>query len=187
MLGDRRSVLSSSVTESQQRDPSRRRHKTHRDLIAWQAGMKLLVEAYRVARELPDVERYGLAAQLRRAAVSIPANIAEGFGRSTRGDYLRHLAIASGSLRELQTHLEAIVLLRYLPEDEISKDRRTRGVLALPPAAKPTAPLAPLAPLAPHYPRIRSGSQPRPTPERSTQVTLVRETRLEGDARKRQR
>ena len=78
--------------------------------------MQLLVQVYRVARQLPDVERYRLAAQLRRAAVSIPANIAEGFGRSTRGDYLRHLSIASGSLRELETHLEAITLLEYLPE-----------------------------------------------------------------------
>ena len=77
--------------------------------------MELLVEAYRVARQLPEVERFGLAAQLRRAAVSIPANIAEGFGRSARGDYLRHLSIASGSLREVETHLEAITLLEYLP------------------------------------------------------------------------
>ena len=89
-------------------------HRTHRDLIAWQASMQLLVEAYRVAAQLPDIERYGLASQLRRSAVSIPANIAEGFGRSARGDYLRHLSIASGSLRELQTLLEAITLLNYL-------------------------------------------------------------------------
>ena len=78
--------------------------------------MQLLVEVYRVARQLPDGERYGIAAQLARAAVSVPANIAEGFGRSTRGDYLRHLSIGSGSLRELETHLEAITLLEYLPE-----------------------------------------------------------------------
>ena len=77
--------------------------------------MQLLVEAYRVARQLPEIERYGLAAQLRRAAVSIPANIAEGFGRSARGDYVHHLSIACGSLRELETHLEAVTLLTYLP------------------------------------------------------------------------
>lgn len=89
--------------------------KTHRDLIAWQASMQLLVEAYRVARALPEIERYGLAPQLRRAAVSLAAKIAEGFGRSTRGDYLRHLSMAAGSLREIETHLEAITLLEYLP------------------------------------------------------------------------
>jgi four helix bundle protein len=95
------------------KSPSR---KTHRDLIAWQASMELLVESYRVAANLPDIERYGLASQLRRSAVSIAANIAEGFGRSARGDYLRHLSIASGSLRELQTLLEAVTLLQYLRE-----------------------------------------------------------------------
>ena len=93
--------------------------KTHRDLVAWQASMQLLVEAYRVAARLPEIERYGLASQLRRASVSVVANIAEGFGRSARGDYLRHLSIASGSLREIQTHLEAITLLRYLPQSAI--------------------------------------------------------------------
>jgi four helix bundle protein len=92
--------------------------RTHRDLIAWQASMQLLVESYRVAAQLPDVERYGLASQLRRASVSIPANIAEGFGRSARGDYLRHLSIAAGSLRELQTLLEAVTLLQYLTDAE---------------------------------------------------------------------
>lgn len=91
-------------------------HKTHRDLIAWQASMQLLLEVYRVAAQLPDIERYGLASQLRRAAVSIAANIAEGFGRSARGDYLRHLSIAAGSLRELQTLLDAVTLLQYLPK-----------------------------------------------------------------------
>jgi four helix bundle protein len=78
--------------------------------------MQLLVESYRVAAQLPDIERYGLASQLRRSAVSIAANIAEGFGRAARGDYLRHLSIASGSLRELQTLLEAVTLLQYLGE-----------------------------------------------------------------------
>ena len=95
--------------------PAPTRKKSHRDLIAWQASMQLLVEAYRVARQLPEIERYGLAAQLRRAAVSIAANIAEGFGRSARGDYLRHLSISCGSLREIETHLEATTLLGYLP------------------------------------------------------------------------
>ena len=102
-------------------------HKTHRDLIAWQASMQLLVEAYRVAAQLPDIERYGLASQLRRAAVSIAANIAEGFGRSARGDYLRHLSIASGSLRELQTLLEAVTLLKYLPESSTAGAEKASG------------------------------------------------------------
>ena len=114
----------SPVTDRQER---RTAHKTHRDLIAWQASMQLVVEAYRVARQLPDVERYGLASQLRRTAVSIPANIAEGFGRSTRGDYLRHLSIASGSLREIQTHLEVTHLLEYLPTGATDKAEDAAG------------------------------------------------------------
>jgi four helix bundle protein len=104
----------------QQTPFGRSARKTHRDLIVWQASMQLLVEAYRVARQLPDIERYGLASQLRRAAVSIAANIAEGFGRYSRGDFLRHLSIATGSLRELETHLEAVTLLEYLPDASIA-------------------------------------------------------------------
>jgi four helix bundle protein len=86
--------------------------------------MQLLVEAYRVARQLPDAERYGLASQLRRASVSIAANIAEGFGRYSRKDFVRHLSIATGSLREIETHLEAIALLEYLPEDSVATAER---------------------------------------------------------------
>lgn len=111
---------------------SARAPKTHRDLVVWRESMQLLVETYRVAAQLPDIERYGLASQLRRSAVSIPANIAEGFGRSARGDYLRHVSIASGSLRELQT-LEAVTLLQYLPRRAVEAaeivSRRTAFLL----------------------------------------------------------
>ena len=114
-MRDTKVLILMRMPTKQQGTSSRSSHKTHRDLIVWRNSMQLLVEAYRVARQLPDEERYGLAAQLLRAAVSIPANIAEGFGRSARGDYLRHLSIASGSLREIETHLEAVTLLGYLP------------------------------------------------------------------------
>ena len=89
-------------------------------MIAWQAGMDLLVESYRVAARLPPIERYGLASQIRRAATSIPANIAEGHGRVARGDFLYFLSIAGGSLRELQTHLEATTRLEYLPQESVA-------------------------------------------------------------------
>jgi four helix bundle protein len=94
--------------------------RSHRELIAWQAGMDLLVESYRVAAHLPATERYGLASQIRRAATSIPANIAEGHGRAARGDFLHFLSIAGGSLRELQTHLEATIRLEYLPQESVA-------------------------------------------------------------------
>jgi four helix bundle protein len=94
--------------------------RSHRELHAWQAGMDLLVESYRVATKLPAIERYGLAAQLRRAATSIPANIAEGHGRAARGEFLHFLSIAAGSLRELQTHLEATTRLEYCTAEAVA-------------------------------------------------------------------
>jgi four helix bundle protein len=67
--------------------------------------MNLAEMCYRLARELPSDELYGLSSQIRRAAVSIPANIAEGYGRGFRREYLQFLSIAQGSLKELETHL----------------------------------------------------------------------------------
>ena len=93
--------------------------RTHRDLIVWKESMLLLATAYRLAARLPVVERYGLASQLRRAAVSIPSNIAEGFGRRANREMRHFLSIAEGSLRELQTLLDAIVVLNYMPADAV--------------------------------------------------------------------
>jgi four helix bundle protein len=79
--------------------------KGYRDLKVWQKSMDLVVESYRLAKFLPKSETFGLTSQIQRAAVSIPANIAEGHGREHLGDYLRHLSIANGSLMELETHI----------------------------------------------------------------------------------
>lgn len=76
-----------------------------KDLIAWQKGIDLAEMVYRVTRLLPPDERFGLVSQARRAAVSVPANIAEGFGRSGRADFVRFLDIALGSSYEVETHL----------------------------------------------------------------------------------
>jgi len=78
--------------------------KSYRDLQVWQKAMALVVESYSVTRLLPKNESYGLIGQIQRAAVSIPANIAEGHGREHLGDYVRHLSFANGSLMELETH-----------------------------------------------------------------------------------
>ncbi|MEZ6023096.1 MAG: four helix bundle protein [Hyphomonadaceae bacterium] len=80
--------------------------RSHRDLIAWQRSMDLVVALYAVTAHWPKEELYGLTSQARRAAVSVPANIAEGYGRENRGSYVHHLKIAQGSLKELETHIE---------------------------------------------------------------------------------
>jgi four helix bundle protein len=79
--------------------------RSYRDLIVWQRAIQLAENCYRIAATLPPHEAFGLANQLRRSAVSVPANIAEGHGRLHRRDYLRYLSIARGSLFELQTLL----------------------------------------------------------------------------------
>jgi four helix bundle protein len=80
--------------------------RTYRDLVAWQLGMDLAQCIYRITGEFPDAERFGLTSQIRRSSVSVPANIAEGFGRGGKAEFRRFLEIARGSLFETQTHAE---------------------------------------------------------------------------------
>jgi four helix bundle protein len=88
--------------------------------------MDLVVETYRVTRSFPSDERYGLTAQVRRAAVSVPSNIAEGRGRFGLGGFLYHLSVATGSLMELETQFLIAETLEYLkPEDAQLVLRRT--------------------------------------------------------------
>jgi len=91
--------------------------KTYRDLLVWQKAMALVTEIYGVSKAFPQVEAYGLTSQLRRCAVSIPSNMAEGYGRNSKQDYLRFLQIAAGSLYELQTQVEIARNLGYLDRD----------------------------------------------------------------------
>jgi four helix bundle protein len=79
--------------------------QSHRDLLVWQKGMDLTEACYRFTSLLPKEETYGLVSQIRRSAVSIPSNIAEGFGRENTGSFIQHLRIAQGSLKELETQL----------------------------------------------------------------------------------
>lgn len=87
-----------------------------KELRVWQEAMNLVELVYQVTKLYPKEERFGLSSQTRRAAVSIPANIAEGYGRGTRKDYLHFLTIANGSLLELETHL-LIAQRLYLPSE----------------------------------------------------------------------
>lgn len=84
------------------RDPEIR---SYRDLKVWQLAMDLAELCYRTTRQFPKDELYGMTSQIRRAAASVPANIAEGHGRNSRGEYIQFLRVAQGSLKELETHL----------------------------------------------------------------------------------
>jgi four helix bundle protein len=79
--------------------------------------MDLVEACYKASEDLPRHQQFGLTNQLQRAAVSVPANIAEGHGRRSTGDYVRHLAIASGSLTELETHIQIAHRLGYIREE----------------------------------------------------------------------
>ena len=94
--------------------------KSYQDLQVWQKAMDLVVESYKVVSLLPRNEVYCLATQIQRAAVSIPANIAEGHGREHLGDYHHHLSCANGSLMELETHFFIASRLSYITEEQLN-------------------------------------------------------------------
>jgi four helix bundle protein len=91
---------------------------SHRELVVWQKSMDMVVQVYRLTSLFPRDEMYRLTSQVTRAAVSVPANIAEGNGRATRRDYAHFLAIAKGSLNETETFLLLAMRLGYLREQE---------------------------------------------------------------------
>ena len=93
----------------------------HRDLIAWQKAMELVTEIYRVTRSFPKDELYGLVSQLRRAAISIPSNLAEGYGRNSRNEFHHFVGQARGSLAELETQIEISKNLGYLRPEPCSE------------------------------------------------------------------
>src|SRR5690348_12240672 len=88
--------------------------RNYRDLVVWQKAMDLVEGVYRATQGWPSSEQYGLTSQVRWAAVSIPANVAEGQGRSGSRVFLHHLSMANGSLREVETHLLIAGRLSYL-------------------------------------------------------------------------
>jgi four helix bundle protein len=94
--------------------------KTYQDLIAWQRAMNMVEGIYRATRNFPRDEMYGLTSQIRRAAVSIPSNIAEGQGRGVGNDFGRFLRVAQGSLQEMETQLLLALRLQYLSKEDAS-------------------------------------------------------------------
>ena len=95
--------------------------KSYQDLAVWQKAMDLVVMCYQMTTKFPKSEIYGISSQLQRAAVSVPANIAEGRQRQHSKEFLQHLSIAYSSLAELETHIQIAGRLNYIYEDQIKK------------------------------------------------------------------
>lgn len=105
---------------------------SHRELRVWQRAMEIATDCYALAKKLPREELFGLTSQIRRSASSVPANIAEGYGRFGRKETIRFLNIANGSLVELDTHLELSVRVGYLRSvdiEQITADCRSLCVM----------------------------------------------------------
>ena len=94
--------------------------KTFRDLLIWQKSMALVTKSYRVTNTFPKEESFALSSQMKRCSISIPSNIAEGYGRGTSKDYHRFLKISLGSLFEFQTQIEIAYNLNYISETDFS-------------------------------------------------------------------
>jgi four helix bundle protein len=95
--------------------------QSYRDLIAWQKGVELVAAIYRTTKSFPKEELYGLTSQLRRAAVSIPSNIAEGQGRKSKPEFRHFLHTAAGSLMEVETQITIATMLGYLDQQSEAK------------------------------------------------------------------
>lgn len=95
--------------------------RSYKDLMVWQRSMDLVESIYRMTERLPANEQWGLVSQMRRAAVSVPSNIAEGYGRQSSGNYIQFLSISRGSLLELETQIELCIRLKYLSRIDSEK------------------------------------------------------------------
>lgn len=91
--------------------------KNFKDLLIWQKSIELVIFVYKITKQFPDEEKYGLINQMRRSAVSIPSNIAEGHMRSTNKDFRQFISIARGSLAELETQSIISYELKYIKDD----------------------------------------------------------------------
>ncbi len=98
--------------------------RNYMELIAWQKAMNLAHAVYELTSSYPKEEKYGLRAQIRRAGVSVPSNIAEGQGRSSTGEFRHHLSIAHGSVREIETQVLISARLGYLQEESATRIMR---------------------------------------------------------------
>ncbi len=101
--------------------------KNYKELNVWQKAYQLCLEIYKVTKGFPKEERYGLISQIRRAAVSVPSNIAEGYGRKTTGEYIQSLYIAYGSNCELETQILLSCDLGYIKAEDLVRIQKNIG------------------------------------------------------------
>lgn len=99
-------------------EEGKKKIRSYRDLDVWKLGMEIVLEVYRLTKKFPKEELYGLVIQMRKAAVSITSNIAEGFNRISNKEYPQFLYISIGSCGELETQTEASYLLEYINQNE---------------------------------------------------------------------
>lgn len=92
---------------------------SYKDLLIWQKGIDLAVDVYSLTRDFPETEKFALSSQIKRSASSIPANIAEGYGRQSTKSYSQFIKISRGSLFELETHLILAERLEYIAKTEL--------------------------------------------------------------------
>jgi four helix bundle protein len=119
-------------------------NRSYRDLIAWQKGVDLAVEIYKATRTFPREEVYGLTSQVRRAAVSVPSNLAEGQGRRTKGEFAHFTGFSMGSLQEIETQLIIAGRLGYMQETAVdgilaASDEVARLIRGLQKSLEPTS------------------------------------------------
>jgi four helix bundle protein len=110
--------------------PPKKKIESYQDLLVWQKSMDLVAASFKVALELPPTEQFGLSSQIRRAACSVPANIAEGFGRWHAKEFVRFLLIASGSVKELETHLLIGKRIELLSQTDIEASAQMCGEIS---------------------------------------------------------
>ena len=101
--------------------------KNYKELKVWQKAYELYLKIYKTTKTFPKEERYGLTSQIRRAAVSIPSNIAEGYGRRTTGEYIQALYVAYGSQCELETQILLAGDLGFIKADDLEKLNKDVG------------------------------------------------------------
>ena len=95
--------------------------KSYRDLIVWQKSVNMVTLVYKLLNDFPNDEKFGITSQIKRSSVSIPSNIAEGYGRNYTKDYARFLQISRGSLYEMQTQLQIAVNLNFIKEYDLNE------------------------------------------------------------------